>query len=84
MGTVPDDAANRCPGLDSFVLFNYYDLPLTEYIAYTRTGDATFLAYAQKCADSWWQHPQWIQQGAQTEISSNGMAHRQGTPASVG
>src|SRR5690348_1424313 len=50
--------------LNSFVLLNYYDLPLTEYIAYKRTGDPTFLAFAQKCADAWWTHPQWIQSGA--------------------
>src|SRR5688572_13651163 len=36
--------------LDRFVLLNYYDLPLTEYIAYQRTGDPVYLTYARKCA----------------------------------
>ena len=64
--TPPTDAAS----LDSFVLLNYYDLPLTEYIAYARTGDAAFLAYAQKCADAWWKHPDWIKQGAQRDFGN--------------
>ena len=64
--TPPTDAAS----LDTFVLLNYYDLPLTEYIAYARTGDAAFLAYAQKCADAWWKHPDWIKQGAQRDFGN--------------
>src|SRR5688500_2835255 len=64
--TPPTDAA----GVDNFVLLNYYDLPLTEYIAYARTGDGAFLSYAQKCADAWWRHPDWIKQGAQRDFSN--------------
>src|ERR1043166_7035583 len=56
--------------LNDFVLLNYYDLPLTEYIAYKRTGDVTFLNFARKCADAWWQHPQWIQSGAQRDFDN--------------
>ena len=37
--TPPTDATS----LDSFVLLNYYDLPLTEYIAYMRTKDTADL-----------------------------------------
>lgn len=62
----PSDPA----ALDSFVLLNYYDLPLTEYIIYARTGDPTFLAYAQKCADSWWRHPDWIKEGMQRDFDN--------------
>src|SRR4030095_5764357 len=50
--------------LNDFILLNYYDLPLTEYIAYSRTQDVTFLNFARKCADAWWQHPTWIGQGS--------------------
>src|SRR5689334_17752051 len=64
--TVPTDP----DALNSFVLLNYYDLPLTEYIAYKRTGDVTFLNYARKCADAWWAHPQWIQSGAQRDFDN--------------
>lgn len=56
--------------LNAFVLLNYYDLSLTEYIVYKRTGDPVFLGYARKCADAWWQHPQWIQSGAQRDFDN--------------
>src|SRR5689334_8646873 len=56
--------------LDAFVMLQYYDLPLNEYIAYRRTGDPVFLAYAQKCADAWWQHPSWIKQGTQRDFDN--------------
>lgn len=56
--------------LNSFILLQYYDLPLTEYIAYSRTGDPAFLAYAQRCADSWWRHPTWIMEGNQREFEN--------------
>jgi hypothetical protein len=52
------------PAFNDYILRQYYDLPLTEYIAYKRTGDPTFLTYAQKCADEWWQNPQWIGSGS--------------------
>lgn len=41
----------------------YYDLPLSLYIAYSRTNDPSFLLLARKAADVWWQHPQWIGSG---------------------
>ena len=56
--------------LDQFVMLEYYDLPLAEYVAYTRTGDPTFLAYAQKCADAWWRHPYWIKEGLQRDFDN--------------
>ena len=68
--TPPSASATDADALNSFVLLNYYDLPLTEYIAYARSGDATFLGYAEKCADAWWQHPTWIMQGAQRDFSN--------------
>lgn len=44
--------------LNSFLLhLHYYDLAQSEYIVHKRTGDAQFLAYARKCADSWWKYP---------------------------
>ena len=36
---------------------NYYDQALVQYLNYYRTGDARFLTYARKIADSWWQMP---------------------------
>src|SRR5688572_20635194 len=51
-------------GLNSFILLHYYDLPLTLYIAYRRTGDPTFLTLFRKAADSWWKHPTWIGEGS--------------------
>jgi hypothetical protein len=73
--TPPTDA----DPLNSFVLLQYYDLPLTEYIAYKRTSDPVFLSYAQKCADAWWKHPQWIMEGAQRDFSNGkGPAPRHG------
>src|SRR6185369_2227034 len=66
----PDIPPTDPTALNDFVLLNYYDLPLTEYIIYKRTGDPTFLGYAEKCADAWWQHPQWIQSGAQRDFSN--------------
>lgn len=49
--------------LNSFVLLQYYDLPLSLYTAYARTQDPAFLALANKCADAWWKHPTWIGEG---------------------
>lgn len=57
--TPPTDDA----GLNSFILLNYYDLPLSLYIAHKRTNDPTFLTLARKAADSWWKHPTWIGEG---------------------
>lgn len=58
----------QCATMDiasnEWVLHNYYDLPLTMYVAYQRTGDSEFLAYARRCADEWWKHPQWIGSGS--------------------
>ncbi len=65
--------------LNSFILLNYYDLPLTEYIAHKRTQDPTFLTYARKCADAWWKHPQWIIEGTQRDFENGrGPAPRHG------
>ena len=50
-------------GANSFVLLNYYDLPLSEYIAHRRSGDLQFLTLFRKCADSWWQQQSWIGEG---------------------
>lgn len=47
----------------SFNFLHYYDLPLCLYIAHKRSGDASLLTLARKCADSWWQHPQWVNSG---------------------
>src|SRR4030095_9598058 len=40
------------PMTDEYIFGNYYDLALTEYIAYQRAGDPAFLGYARKVADS--------------------------------
>ncbi len=57
----PGDAT----ALNGYILnLQYYDLPLTLYIAAKRTGDAAFTALARNVADSWWQHPQWIGGGS--------------------
>lgn len=50
--------------LNSFILLNYYDLPLTMRIAYERSKDPIFLDYFRKAADAWWQHPTWIGEGS--------------------
>lgn len=47
---------------DLYLNRNYYDQGLCQYINYYRTGDAAFLGYARKIADSWWQLPN-IDQG---------------------
>jgi len=62
-GTCPETPPTDAAGLDAFILLHYYDLPLTMYVAYRRTGDARFLTLARRCADSWWKHPTWIEQG---------------------
>jgi hypothetical protein len=54
---------------DKYVLDTYYDLAHTEYIAYQRSGDPAFLAYARNVADSWWQNP-WIQEGRQRNFDN--------------
>lgn len=41
---------------------NYYDQAMVQYINYYRTGDARFLGYARKIADSWWKM-QFIDEG---------------------
>lgn len=56
--------ATTDPAFNDYVLRQYYDLPLTMYVAWKRTGDPTFLDYARKCADEWWQQPQWIGSGS--------------------
>jgi hypothetical protein len=50
-------------GLNSFILLNYYDLPLSLRIAYERTKDPQFLTLFRKCADAWWKTPGWIEEG---------------------
>jgi hypothetical protein len=40
--------------LDVYLSRNYYDLALTLYVAYYRTGDVRYLNEARKVADSWW------------------------------
>lgn len=54
----------------SYNFENYYDLPLAIYIAAKRSGDPNLLALARKTADSWWQHSQWIQSGAQRDFDN--------------
>ena len=49
--------------LNSFILLNYYDLPLTMRIAYERSKDPVFLDYFRKAADAWWKMPNWIDEG---------------------
>lgn len=39
---------------NAFLDANYYDQAQVQYINYYRTGDARFLTYARKIADSWW------------------------------
>jgi hypothetical protein len=48
--------------IDHYILANYYDMALVQYINYYRTGDARFLAHARKTADAWW-HSQFIADG---------------------
>lgn len=43
--------------MDTYVLWNYYDLGRSQYVAYKRTGDPIFQGYARKITDSWWQCP---------------------------
>ena len=50
---------------ESYYSDNYYDLALVQYINYYRTGDARFLTYARKTADTWW-HSQLIGDGTVT------------------
>jgi hypothetical protein len=66
----PDVPPTDATALNDFVLLNYYDLPLTEYIAWKRTGDPLFLDYARKCADAWWQMPGWIDSGTQLDFAN--------------
>lgn len=50
--------------LNEYVLhLQYYDLPMCLYVDYRRTGDAGFNSDARNAADSWWQHPNWIDSG---------------------
>jgi len=42
---------------DVYMNANYYDLALSLYGLYYRTGEAGILAYARKVADSWWLSP---------------------------
>lgn len=39
---------------DRYIDSSYYDLTLTEYLAYYRTRDPAFLAYGRKMADALW------------------------------
>jgi hypothetical protein len=48
------DATLAAWNYDRYFDSNYYDLALTEYIAYYRTGDSAYLSYARKIADAWW------------------------------
>jgi hypothetical protein len=51
---------------DLYYNASYYDTALVEYINYYRTGDARFLAYARKAADSWWAS-RWVGSGTVTQ-----------------
>lgn len=63
----PTDAS----ALNSYVLnLQYYDLPLSLYIANNRTGDPAFVTMSMNAAISWWQHPQWIKSGAQRDFDN--------------
>ncbi|MGH9944036.1 MAG: hypothetical protein ACRD9R_16955, partial [Pyrinomonadaceae bacterium] len=48
----PPDGRNG-DAIDAYLNFNYYDQALCQYVNYYRTGDARFLGYARKIADSW-------------------------------
>ena len=61
--------------IDNYILTHYYDLGLTEYVAYRRTGDPIFLSYARKVSDSWWLGP-YIQGGTIRQFDSGGPAPR--------
>jgi len=54
--TYHNDAA-RGWNYDRYYDSSYYDLALTEYIAYYRTGDPAFLSYGRKMADALWRSP---------------------------
>ena len=56
---------------DSYVMAHYYDLGLSLYNAYYRTGDAKYLTLARKVADSWWKSS-WISQGTVRNFDSAG------------
>lgn len=47
---------------DAYLNLNYYDQALCQYNNYYRTGDARFLVYARKTADSWWKST-WVLEG---------------------
>ena len=51
-GPPPDGSGSSL--FDIYLARNYYDLALTLYVAYYRTGDSRFLTEARKVADSWW------------------------------
>lgn len=63
-GQCPDTPPTDPEALNTFILLNYYDLPMVEYVTYYRTGDSAYLTLARKCADAWWKHPDWIGQGS--------------------
>jgi hypothetical protein len=63
------------PMTDAYILQHYYDLGLTEYIAYQRTGDPAFLILARKVNDSWWKSD-YIKQGTVRNFDSAGPAPR--------
>jgi len=65
---------------DVYMNANYYDLGLSLYGLYYRTGDERILENARKVADSWWLSPA-IKGGTQRNFDSGGYSPRS---ASIG
>jgi hypothetical protein len=67
---------------DDYLLANYYDQALAQYINYYRTGDVRFRDLGRKVADSWWRST-WVASGngdpmqlAPREVSLDGLMLR--------
>jgi hypothetical protein len=67
--TYHQDAA-RGWNYDRYYDSSYYDLALTEYIAFYRTEDPAFLSYGRKMADALWRSP-YIDFGTITQGSNH-------------
>jgi len=62
-------AKSHADEYEQYVDLNYYDQALCQYVNYYRTGDARFLNYARKIADSWWKAP-FLSEG-NTDVSNS-------------
>ncbi len=60
---------------DVYVNANYYDLALSLYVLYYRTGNEEFLTAARKVADSWWLSTP-INRGQNLNFEKSGYAPR--------